>query len=263
MYVRLFLHTALRKNSNSSTKLKQKPQGKNSTFGRTFPPICKTQEIIKIHDIFASKLKIFKGVALSYHYYLANIFKNWKICNDIVKILRFVWKTVIFYLNSREKLKTQGKNSTSWRTCPFPPSQVVLKKPDDCSRRRLLYYSERRWISSSTSSTSSTCSRWSRRRGSAFDDLRGAEREQRGWMLGLLRPLRPLLPCHFSSASSPSSPALLLVLLPLLSLKLCKLLACWQAALWQLLVTRDGTVVGYSKRYKKEPPQEFTQFTVV
>ena len=31
--------------------------------------------------------------------------------------------------NSRKKLKTQGKNSTSGRTCPLPPSQVVLKKP--------------------------------------------------------------------------------------------------------------------------------------
>ena len=29
---------------NSSKKLKKKTQEKNSTFGRTFPPICKTQE---------------------------------------------------------------------------------------------------------------------------------------------------------------------------------------------------------------------------
>ena len=28
----------------------------------------------------------------------------------------------------KKKLKTQGKNSTSGRTCPLPPSQVVLKK---------------------------------------------------------------------------------------------------------------------------------------
>ena len=30
--------------------------------------------------------------------------------------------------NSKKKLKTQGKNSMSRRTCPLPPSQVMLKK---------------------------------------------------------------------------------------------------------------------------------------
>ena len=45
--------------------------------------------------------------------------------------------------NSRKKLKTQGKNSMSRRTCPLPPFQVTLKKPDlehyGCAHRCLTY----------------------------------------------------------------------------------------------------------------------------
>ena len=51
------------------------------------------------------------------------------------KTLDFLENGIIFSLklkrktqNSRKKLKTQGKNSMSRRTCPLPPSQVMLKK---------------------------------------------------------------------------------------------------------------------------------------
>jgi len=44
--------------------------------------------------------------------------------NGIIFSLKLKRKTQ----NSREKLKTQGKNSMSRRTCPLPPSQVMLKK---------------------------------------------------------------------------------------------------------------------------------------
>ena len=37
-------------------------------------------------------------------------------------------KEQYFSQNSRKTLKTEGKNSTSRRTCPLPPSQVVLRK---------------------------------------------------------------------------------------------------------------------------------------
>ena len=39
-----FFNTGRQKNKNSRAKLKQITRAKNTTFGRTFPPICKTQE---------------------------------------------------------------------------------------------------------------------------------------------------------------------------------------------------------------------------
>jgi len=39
-----FLTPPAEKTKTQAKKLKQKTQVKNSTFGRTFPPICKTQE---------------------------------------------------------------------------------------------------------------------------------------------------------------------------------------------------------------------------
>ena len=57
------------------------------------------------------------------------------ILDQLSKFEDFFGKRIIFSQkikrnsqNSRKKLKTQGKNSTSGRTCPLPPSQVVLKK---------------------------------------------------------------------------------------------------------------------------------------
>ena len=47
---------------------------------------------------------------------------------EIFKVGTFFPKLMRISQNSRKKLKTQGKNSTSGRTCPLPPSQVVLKK---------------------------------------------------------------------------------------------------------------------------------------
>ena len=116
---------------NSSKKLKEKTQ----PLGGLCLPCAKLKKKTKIHKKISSKLKIFKGVALFMPFLLTNIKKNRRICNDIVKILRFFEKNIIISLklkrktqNSRKKLKTQEKNSTSRRTCPLPPSQVVLKK---------------------------------------------------------------------------------------------------------------------------------------
>ena len=47
---------------------------------------------------------------------------------EIFKVGTFFPKLKRISQNSRKKLKTQGKNSTSGRTCPLPPFQVVLKK---------------------------------------------------------------------------------------------------------------------------------------
>jgi hypothetical protein len=46
----------------------------------------------------------------------------------ILKKNKTFWTKKKIPQNSRAKLKTIGKNSMSRRTCPLPPSQVVLKK---------------------------------------------------------------------------------------------------------------------------------------
>ena len=57
-------------------KIKDKTQAKNSTFGRTFPPICQTREKNEIPESFSSKLKIFKGVALFIPLLITDFFKK-------------------------------------------------------------------------------------------------------------------------------------------------------------------------------------------
>ena len=61
----LFFNTGHRKNSNSSTKLKPKTQGKNSTTGRHFPPSEKNSRK-KPHflPIYLLKLKVSLGLPL-------------------------------------------------------------------------------------------------------------------------------------------------------------------------------------------------------
>ena len=59
---------------NSSKKLKKKTQ----PLGGLFLPYAKLKEKTKIPEIFSSKLKIFKGVALFIPFLLTNIFKNRK-----------------------------------------------------------------------------------------------------------------------------------------------------------------------------------------
>ena len=60
---------------NSSKKLKKKTQ----PLGGLFLPYAKLKKKTKIPEIFSSKLKIFKGVALFIPFLLTNIFKNRKI----------------------------------------------------------------------------------------------------------------------------------------------------------------------------------------
>ena len=57
---------------NSSKKLKEKTQ----PLGGRSLPYAKLKKKTKTHEIFSSKLKIFKGVALFIPFLLTNIFKN-------------------------------------------------------------------------------------------------------------------------------------------------------------------------------------------
>ena len=113
-------------------KLKLKKE-QNSTFGRTSLLQAKLKQSLKYLENFSSKPE---RVALLIPILLTNIFKNRKIrkfCEGIIKILEFnheKWKIYPKLKNKnpklKEKLKTQGKTSMSRRTCPLPPSQVLL-----------------------------------------------------------------------------------------------------------------------------------------
>ena len=64
---------------NSSKKLKEKTQ----PLGGRSLPYAKLKKKTKTHEIFSSKLKIFKGVALFIPFLLTNIFKNTKISKNL------------------------------------------------------------------------------------------------------------------------------------------------------------------------------------
>ena len=114
--------------TSGSKKLKQKTQ---PLGGRSFQ-YAKLKKKIKTHEIFSSKLKIFKGVALFIPFLLTNIFKNTKISKNLQWYCQnfkiFLENGIIFSPKLKRKTLTKGKNSTSQRTCPLPPSQVMSKK---------------------------------------------------------------------------------------------------------------------------------------
>ena len=80
---RLFLTPAAEKTKtqgqNSSKALKEKTQ---SLGGRSLP-FAKLKKKTKTHEIFSSKLKIFKGVELFIPFLLTNVFKNTKISKNL------------------------------------------------------------------------------------------------------------------------------------------------------------------------------------
>ena len=92
------------------TKTQAQNSRKNSTFGKTFHSVCKTQEKTKITEMFSSKLKVFQRVALLIPF-LTNIFKN-QILQGYHQNLKIMWRKIEdFSENSRKKPKTQRKNS--------------------------------------------------------------------------------------------------------------------------------------------------------
>ena len=80
----------------------------------------------KIPEIFSSKLKIFKGVALFIPFLLTNIFKNrniYKNLLDILNFLRFLGKKITFIP------KTQEKNSKLKEKTQRPEGLVLSHPP--------------------------------------------------------------------------------------------------------------------------------------
>ena len=64
---------------NSSKKLKEKTR----PLGGRSLPYAKLKKKTKTQEIFSSKLKIFKGVALFIPFLLTNVFKNTKISKNL------------------------------------------------------------------------------------------------------------------------------------------------------------------------------------
>ena len=88
--LRAKFHKLKKKTQNSRKKLKlwedfappERPSGTQPLGGRSLP-FAKLKKKTITHEIYSSKLKIFKGVALFIPFLLTNIFKNAKISKNL------------------------------------------------------------------------------------------------------------------------------------------------------------------------------------